>query len=328
MRVVLNTYPVAFDCPGGGEVQLVESRMALERRGIEVELFDTWRPQLREADIVHYFSLQGGSANFCSHVKKIGRPLAISPIVWLTEENIPGFPIEEMRHLLHICDRVLPNSAAERDQLVEFFGIPVEKCTVTYNGIDATYAELADAELFRERYDVRTPFALCVANIEPRKNQLELIEAFASLDVELVLVGNVRDREYFDRCLEVAGANVRHLGGLPSGDAMLRSAYRACDVFVLPSQLETPGLAALEAASQGARIVITEVGATREYFADFVEYVRPGDTAAIAAAVESALTAASDAALREHVLGNFTWDRTAEQLVEAYELMLAPAPAT
>lgn len=327
MRVVLNTYAVAFDCPGGGEVQLLQSRAALERRGVEVDLFDTWRPQLRTADVVHFFSLHGGSANFCGHVKQIGRPLAISPIVWLTDENIPKFPIDEMRHLLHICDRVLPNSAAERDQLVEFFEFPAEKCTVTYNGIDASYAELADAEPFREYYGIRSPFALCVANIEPRKNQLKLIEAFAAVDTQLVLVGHIRDRDYYEQCMDAAGANVRHVGGLPDGDALLRSAYRACDVFVLPSQLETPGLAALEAASQGAKIVITEVGATREYFADWVEYVAPNDVTAIAAAVDRALTAPSDASLREHVLNSFTWDRTAAQLVEAYELMLAPAGA-
>ena len=50
MRVVLNTYPVAFDCPGGGEVQLLQSRAALQRRGVQVDLFDVWKPQLRTAE--------------------------------------------------------------------------------------------------------------------------------------------------------------------------------------------------------------------------------------------------------------------------------------
>ncbi|MCA9100183.1 MAG: glycosyltransferase [Pirellulales bacterium] len=325
MRVVLNTYPVAFDCPGGGEVQLLQSRAALQRRGVQVDLFDVWKPQLRTADVVHYFSLQGGSANFCCHVKNIGRPLAISPIVWLTDENVPRFPVDEMRHLLHLCDRVLPNSLAERDQLVEFFGISPAKCTVTHNGVDETFAELADADVFRERFDVHGPFVLCVANIEPRKNQLRLIEAIRSLDVELVLVGHVRDEAYYHACLDRAGDNVRHVGPLSRDDALLRSAYRACEVFALPSELETPGLAALEAATQGAKIVITGVGATREYFADFVEYVAPSDTAAIATAIDRALSATPNATLRQHVLTRFSWDRTAEQLIEAYETMLAAA---
>jgi len=43
---------------------------------------------------------------------------------------------------------------------------------------------------------------------------------------------------------------------------MLASAYAACDVFVLPSMFETPGIAALEAGLAGAKIVITKYGGT------------------------------------------------------------------
>ena len=71
MRVLFNTYPVAFDCPGGGEMQLLKCKQALESLGVEVLLFDPWRPQFEQVDVVHYFSVQGGSMNFCDYVKRL-----------------------------------------------------------------------------------------------------------------------------------------------------------------------------------------------------------------------------------------------------------------
>ena len=136
MRVLFNTYSVAFDCPGGGEVMLLEYKSALEALGVEVILYDPWHPQFDQADLVHYFSVQGGSMNFCSHVKRRGIPLLISPIIWLTAENVPTFPIEEIRTLLHNCDLILPNSKAEQNQLSEYFGLNRQKFAVVYNGIN------------------------------------------------------------------------------------------------------------------------------------------------------------------------------------------------
>jgi glycosyltransferase involved in cell wall biosynthesis len=84
--------------------------------------------------------------------------------------------------------------------------------------------------------------------------------------------------------------------------------------------LETPGLAALEAAAQGASIAITEVGCTREYFVDLASYCDPGDEASIRAAVDDALVRPPDARLRDRILQNFTWDHTAQAFLEAYRL--------
>ena len=126
MRVLFNTYPVAFGCPGGGEIQLLRSKQALEALGVEVLLFDPWRPQFESVDVVHYYSVQGGSMNFCDYVKNIGLPLLISPVLWLTEENRGRFPMGEIHDLLVRCDRILPNSQPECDQLAEAFGMNCE----------------------------------------------------------------------------------------------------------------------------------------------------------------------------------------------------------
>jgi glycosyltransferase involved in cell wall biosynthesis len=318
VRVLFNTYPVAFDCPGGGEIQLLRSREALQRAGITVDLFDPWRPQLDRADLVHYFSVQGGSMNFCHHVKQRGLPLLISPVLWLIEANLPRLPIQEIHDLLHLCDMVLPNSQAELEQQAEFFHLSRDRFCLTYNGIDETFTRRADPDLFRRHFGIHRPFVLNVANIEPRKNQRNLIRAVRGLGLDLVILGRPRDPDYLAACRS-EGEGFLHLPGpVEHGSDLHKSACQACEVFALPSTLETPGLAALEAAALGARIVVTRTGSTQEYFADLVTYVDPEPADDIRRGIVAALAAPRTDLLACRVAREFTWDRTARQLLHAY----------
>jgi glycosyltransferase involved in cell wall biosynthesis len=325
MRVLFNTYPVAFDCPGGGEIQLLECKAALERLGVHVVLYDQWSPQFESVDAVHYYSVQGGSTNFCEFVKRKGLPLLISPILWPTDENISSYPMKEIQSLLNLCDVVLPNSVAERDQLGAFFDLDPQKCVVVPNGVGDSFTSLARNDLFREHIHLEGPFLLNAANVEPRKNQLTLIQAVRGMDLPLVLLGGVRDAAYFEECMKKGSQFVRYGGFLPHGGELLKSAYYSSEAFVLPSLLETPGLAALEAATQNARLVLTSVGSTREYFQGLVTYVNPYDAADIRAGIEAALGWKRDESLRLHVLENYTWDHTARSLLEAYKRAVCSA---
>jgi len=277
-----------------------------------------WRPRF-DVDAVHYFSVQGGSMNFCAHVKRRGLPLLISPVLWLTDENKWSMPLQEIRDLLHLCDWVLPNSQAEKEQLAGFFGLDRGKVVVTCNGIDATFTTPADPGLFRRRFGIEGPFLLNVANVEPRKNQLRLIEAIRGLGLDLVILGRARDEVYLEQCRRAGDGFVRYLGCVEHGSELLKSAYRACALFVLPSLLETPGLAALEAAALGAKLVVTRVGSTSEYFGTGATYVEPLSVADIRRGIVEEMNIQRDEQLGRRVVSEFTWNRTAEQLLEAYE---------
>ena len=318
MRILFSANPAAFDCPGGGEIMLLKSLEALERAGAEVIRFDPWRPRLDEVDVVHYFSIQGGPF-FCDYVTRRGLPLVISPILWLTQENRRQFPMQEICDILHLAEVVLPNSEAEKEQLAEAFHLARDRFAVVHNAVDGVFAQPADPRLFRDRFGIRGPFLLNVANAEQRKNQLRLIRAVRGLDIRLVVAGNLRDREYWDACRKEGADFVQHVGALDHGGELMRSAYAACDAFVLPSLLETPGLAALEAAASGARVLVTREGSAREYFGDHVAYVDPLDVDDIRNGIRRALASTPSPALRARIVSDFTWDRVARQLLDAYE---------
>lgn len=321
MKVLFATYPMAFHTPGGGEIQLLAYRKHLPAHGVEVDLFDQWNPRFLEHDVVHFFSCVGGSVHFCNFVKQLGLPLVVSSSLWITDATKHLYPVDEIRHQLSLADRVVTNSDIECDTLAQVFGLPREKFVTVYNGVEETFYEPVPAQLFRDHFNFHEPFVLNVGNIEPRKNQLALMQAMKSMpERKVVLIGHQRDPEYARACLEAGGSQVIYLGALPHESPLLRSAYAACDAFCLPSTLETPGLAALEAHAAGARIAVTQVGSTREYFADQVAYLDPDDVESIARSIREALTLERGAPRRERDL---RWQAVLSPLKDLYASLSA-----
>ncbi|WP_165072489.1 glycosyltransferase [Desulfovibrio sp. ZJ200] len=320
LTVLFNTWPAAFDCRGGGEVQLLKYMEYLERLGVTTLRYDMWNPgpQFDTADIVHHFSLQTGSWRFCHHVVSARKlPLVISPIVWIDHKE--KYPLEEYRTLLHMPTRILPNSQAECNQLAELFGIPANRFSPIVNGVDDIFFEPVAPQIFRSAFGIDTPFILCMGNVEVRKNQLNLINALKGTGITLVIAGQDREQDYAAHCRAAADTSVRFIGLLEHASELQRSAYAAADLLVLASTLETPGLAALEAAACGTRVALTTEGCTHEYFRNFAVYLNPDSEDSIRAAVLEGLRRAQDGErLREFIRARYTWQRAAEQLCTVY----------
>ena len=319
MKALFATYPMAFHTPGGGEVQLLAYREHLQRMGVEVTLFDPWNPRFLEHDVVHFFSCVGGSVHFCNFVRNLGKPLVISSSLWITEDTKHLYPIDEIRHQLSLADVVVTNSQMESDTLSAVLGLDPAKFQWVHNGVDEVFSRRPRPEQFREACQVDGQFVLNVGNIEPRKNQLQLARAMQHHpDLSLVLIGHVRDQSYFDQVMATLPPDrVRYLGPLDHHSDLLRSAYQACDVFCLPSTLETPGLAALEAAVQGCRLALTRVGSTVEYFGQDAVYVEPGDVTSISDGIR--LARCHPPALESRFHERFAWSQVVRKLKAIYE---------
>lgn len=341
MGIYFYVYPSAFQNPGGGEVQLQKSKESLERRGLKIHLYDQWRDRISAGDILHVF----GSVKYCYGLmrtaKEVGAKVVLSTICWYdwrsalytypdskqrflnilrhaAKEFFPWVP-SQRKAMMQISDRLLPNSEAEAQQLVRYFGIDRCKIVVVPNGVDPTY-ENSDPKLFVDHYGVRD-FFLCVGRIEPRKNQLALIRAHKGLTRPLMIIGEAvsRYRNYETQCQREAAPNVHFLGYVPSDSDLLRSAYAACDTFALPSWFETPGLAALEAGLAGAKLVITDGGPTKEYFGDTATYVNPCRIGEIRREMVRKSAEPKNGRLRERILENYLWERVAEKIASCYE---------
>jgi glycosyltransferase involved in cell wall biosynthesis len=218
---------------------------------------------------------------------------------------------------------VLPNTTNEKSLLEKGIGVAADKLLVVPNGVEERFYN-ASPELFTRTYGVND-FILNVGHIGmERKNVYRLIQALQKINAPAYIIGRIEDTEEGRRCVREAKAspNITILDSLPHDSDLLASAYAACDVFALPSQFETPGIAALEAGLAGAKIVITKNGGTREYFGTEAEYVEPTSWELIHHGITTALNKKKTPALREHIKNNYLWDTVGKLTLEVYKKVI------
>lgn len=320
---------------GGAEVQAMETAAAVRRLGVEAEILT---PHTREVgDLVHAFGHYPSHISMLEYCHKRGIPFVLSTIfykdylsrlqLWRDRWRATRRhnPMHAARRLMRGASALLPNTEAEARQVSELFLSGPVPIHVVPNGAEERFAH-GDPALFRQHFGIHEPFVLNVARVEKRKNQLRLIEAVKGSGMKLVILGKESQDGYSQACRELAGDDpaIVFLPPIPHDDPLLASAYAAARVFALPSRLETPGIAALEAGIAGARVVVTPVGGAREYFGDDAWYPDAHSAPSIRAAVQAAWNAQrDDDAVRRRLLHSYTWDAVGRQTVEVYRQVLA-----
>jgi len=238
-------------------------------------------------------------------------------------EPIAGYHAK-VREMVSLCDHVICLSDRERDLLASFGAIP-KACTVVRNPVDADSFENGDPELFASTYGVRD-YILCVARIEPRKNQLMLVHALRESGLPIVLVGHAPGSEYVEAIRRIGGSTCRIIDRIPHESELLRSAYAGARVAVLPSWCEGAPLAALEAAASGASLVLSDRSSEPEYFGDYALYCDPADPESIRDAVLRAYHeprgAQRIAEQKAFVRSTYSWTRYTEATAEVYRQAL------
>ncbi len=324
---------------GGVRMQSLKTAEHLKKLGVNVELFNPWRETNPENfDLVHLFLASNETLSIANRLKDMTCKLVVSPVFYTRRsasvirqsvriESIAGKVVKGIfsdysikASVCKAADLILPNTASEGALIRDGFGVSEDKITVVHNGVDREFAD-ASADLFQSIYDVRN-FTLFVGDASARrKNLLNLLKQHTPEDRPLVIIGKFDQSNYSKRCLEIINnrKNVFHLGPLDHDDSMLSSAYAAADVFTLPSQFETPGIAALEATLAGCRIAITEIGGTRDYFGSDADYIEPENSATIMQAIRNAHERPKNESLKQRILENYTWEATAEKTLNAYK---------
>ena len=227
-------------------------------------------------------------------------------------------------------DRVLADSESTRDDLIAHFGTPPEKVQVLYCGVGTRFhpeKEPGEQERLRDKYNIESPYVLSVGTLQPRKNYVRLIKAFANLpltNLPLVIAGG-QGWLYEDVFAEAEkhGDCVRVLGFVD--DADLPALLRNATLFAFPSLYEGFGLPVLEAMACGVPVVCSNASSLPEVAGDAALTIDPLDADALAEAMSRAL---ADAALRKEMIdrglaqaARFTWEKAARQLLGLFEAL-------
>ena len=201
---------------------------------------------------------------------------------------------------------VLAVSERTKADLVELYGVPPDRVTVTQHGVDPAF----------------TPggrdgggYVLFVGAIQERKHPLAASEAAEELGMPLVVVGPTKDSS-LARVLARRGADLRGYVSKPA----LAELYRGAACLVLPSRYEGFGLPVLEAMACGTPVVAGHDSALREVGGDAALYAS-GDE--LAGAIRRAT--AERGRLREAGLERaqlFSWEETARRTLDVYRRVL------
>ncbi|MEO6808197.1 MAG: glycosyltransferase, partial [Isosphaeraceae bacterium] len=277
--VLIHAPTFAFQAPGGGENQLLQTARHLEAIGRTVRLFSSWTDRLTDARLLHLFGMSREGLELAKVARARGVPVVLSPICWVEPRAIAALALSRgrmiwdlakwagkaafprlsgwRRTLLAMADAVLPNSQAEGRQLVRLFRADPDRVHVVPNGVEPRFAD-ADPGAFRARYSERD-FVLYVGRIEPRKNVLALVKSVRKAALPMLVIGDIvpGHEGYGAACQREGGTSVTWIPRVEHDDPLLASAYAASRVFALPSWFETPGLAALEAALARRAVVVT-----------------------------------------------------------------------
>ena len=236
------------------------------------------------------------------------------------------------RQLLIQCarrsDRVITVSCHTRDDLINDLGLPEEKITVVYNGIDSKYYPRDMV-----RHDLPGPFILYVGRFDPYKNVVGLIRSFNLFcqgrddNPRMILAG------HFDPRYPEANDTVKELG-LESRVTFLDGAaeekliqlYNDARILILPSFYEGFGLPPLEAMACGTPVIVSDRGSLPEVVGDAGLIIDPDREADIAGAIErlwDSETLRSE--FREKGLRrakDFSWEKTAQGTLRVYEELM------
>lgn len=231
------------------------------------------------------------------------------------------------------ADAVITVSTFIRDQAVNEFGFDPGLVHVIPNGFDRELfrplSPLKHAST-RQRLDLPQRFVLFVGSIEPRKNLLNLLDAYAGLpqklrtDVPLVLAGfKGWENTPIMRRLERLRDNVRYLGFV--SDADLADLYALADLFVYPSFYEGFGLPPLEAMACGCPVLVARTSSLPEVCADAALYTAPDNVEEMAAAMRQVLEN-TDLAQTLRTKGmaratNFSWQASADAHLELFKTL-------
>lgn len=328
MKILYVLPPNSTNPQSGIRQQALIWKDSLIHRGHEVIEFSPWsKVKWDEIDIIHIFGFGLWLIEVVQQQSLLKKPIVLSPIidtykpVWLYKlASFWGWNklrIYSLNSVLRIVknniDKFLVRSNHEYKYIAHSYG--VENNRIALLRLPNRIKE-NDIPTSLEK---KQNFCLHVsAYTQKRKNVMNLMKAAIKYNFNLKIAGHgggeVKEKVFKDFAANYP--NIEILGSV--SEEQLLKLYREAKVFALPSFDEGVGFVALEAASQGCNVVITNIGGPKEYYDGMAYIVNPYDIDSIGEAVIKAMESPFNPNLQHHIVENYNLRKNAEDLEKIY----------
>jgi glycosyltransferase involved in cell wall biosynthesis len=254
------------------------------------------------------------------------------------------------RRICQQADKIIAVSESTKNDIVGLLGIKPEKIEQIYSGVSDKFRVIDrnDEKLVKvkDRYDLPYKFILYLGTIEPRKNIIAIVRAYAQLmrvaladekleelgKYKLVLAGSkgwlsqdifaeIEKVRRFDR--GILRDNIIVLNFVEDADK--EYIYNLATLFVYPSFFEGFGFPVLEAMKCGVPVITSNNSSLPELVGDAAIMIDPDKPQEIFLAMREIL---SGTQLRQKMIGagiaqasKFSWERAVTDFLEMVEKM-------
>lgn len=268
---------------------------------------------------------------------RIARVVTIHDLVWLKTPQTMRARQRYAEALLmtqavRSADAIIAVSHSTADDIRKHFGRRARRVVVIPPSPPPLVPDASASP--RSRFGLTRPYALFVGTLEPRKNVIRLLDAYASLDADvrrrcmLVLAGQ-KGWKLPDIAPEIErrglGDSVRWLGFVTDGE--LSGLYRDAMFLAMPSLYEGFGLPILEANRAGIAVLTSDLSSMPEVAGKAGHFVDPRSVDSIAAGLRRLIT---DGPYRETLasaaLANaarYDGQRNAQDMLSLFEELIA-----
>jgi glycosyltransferase involved in cell wall biosynthesis len=284
MKIILENRTPFMLAPGGAQVQIEQTKAALEKLGATVEPLRWW-DATQSGDVLHHFARipthlqrlaqqKGMKVVMSAFMSGLGaRPAWIRFLQQLTLRAARPVAPRSVRDLFgwdsyRLLDAIIALTPYEASLLTRIHNAPPTRVHVIPNGVEDVFLNSQPA--------ARGKWLVCTASIIGMKRVLKLAQMAVRAETPVWIIGKPHSEtdDYPKHFIEYARQNsgiVRYEG--PINDrGRLAQVYREARGFVLLSEWESLSLSALEAAACGCPLLLSDQPWAREVFRDKATY--------------------------------------------------------
>lgn len=240
-----------------------------------------------------------------------------------TTDEIKTAHRKRMAWVIRESKKIIAVSHSTKEDLIDTLKIPEDKIVVIHEGVEEKFKPqpLTIVDNIKRKYKIKGDYIFSLSTLEPRKNQVGLVEAFKLIrednpDIQLIIGGR---SGWGDKIQPVEG--VSFLGFVDEAD--LPGLYSGASAFAMPSFYEGFGLPALQAMACGTPTVASNISSFPEVVGDAGVLVDPNSADKIAAGIVEAISKSGKyRKLGLEQAAKFTWDKAAKQTHKVYEEVL------